>query len=116
MNFKTIRELSIKDCEAPVAYIAGKVTGLDYDTEVYPVFTKVAEGLAKDGFFVLNPIELVHRDAEWEEAMKICLHFLPHADVLMLLPNWEQSKGATMERDIAMRLGIKIVYARFYEK
>lgn len=87
------------------AYIAGKVTGLPY-LEVLKNFNNAHQRLESYGYKVLNPIQLVAQNTDWQQAMRICLSVLPHADVIYLLDNWEQSPGAVWEKETAERLGI----------
>jgi len=101
---KSIRELTFGP-EGKSVYIAGKVTGLDYQKAVL-AFDNAAAYLELNGFIAINPMDFVAPSCSWEEAMKICLFFLTSADAIWMLPGWQDSKGATMEREIAMKLGI----------
>lgn len=101
---KTLAEIS-KLSDKPVVYIAGKVTGLPIN-QVIANFAKAQIKLVDAGYFVINPTQLVHPEANWKHAMRICLSFLPHADFIYLLDNWEQSEGAKWENQTAKRLGI----------
>ena len=92
----------------PVVYIAGKVTGLDYDETVTKFGTKAAE-LRAAGFDVVNPMEIVPKEATWQEAMKICVAKLIHVDYLVLLPDWTNSNGAILEYRLAWSLGIDVL-------
>ncbi|MGB4776129.1 MAG: DUF4406 domain-containing protein [Daejeonella sp.] len=102
---KTIKEIAILSETQEVVYLAGKITGIPYE-EAFKKFVRAEIKLTEAGFSVINPMVLVHQDAEWQDAMRICISFLPHADHICLLPDWNESKGATVERNLAMALGI----------
>lgn len=109
-NFKNAKAKNIRDIAASlsgktVVYIAGKVTGLPYK-EVVVKFHKAQIALEQAGYYVINPVALVHQDANWQHAMRICLSYLPFADYIHLLHDWQDSQGATLERDLATKLGI----------
>jgi len=89
----------------PIVYIAGKVTGLPYP-EVYTKFRSKQLELEAQEYFVLNPCEIIEADCNWEEAMRISVMLLANADFICLLPDWHESKGATLERQLAAHLGI----------
>lgn len=93
--------------EAPLVYIAGKVSGLHYQ-EVVEKFKKRENELLAKGYNVFNPCEFVDESCDWQEAMKICLAHLPYCDYIDLLPDWQASKGATFERECALKMGIPI--------
>ncbi len=93
--------------EMTVVYIAGKVSGLHLP-DVEAKFGKRAEELRALGYGVVNPCEIVDESCTWEEAMKICMAHLPFCDYIDLLPDWQESKGATFEREAALKMGIPI--------
>lgn len=97
-----------EETKLKVAYIAGKVTGLDYDA-VYLKFKKRQLELEAAGYFVINPCELIDKDCDWKLAMKICLYLLQFADFISLLHDWQDSEGATMEKYHAEKLGIEVL-------
>jgi hypothetical protein len=37
-------------------------------------------------------------------------HFLEACDALLMLPDWDQSKGAIAERELAINLGLPVFY------
>ena len=107
------------------AYIAGKVSGLSAQ-QAAQHFADMQHELLQSGYNVINPVEELrkvndHRRQMGEppltdkdnrrHIMSLCLYnLLLHADELHLMPDWQLSPGATLERDVAMRLGIPVVY------
>lgn len=90
-------------------YIAGKVTGLPHE-EVYFKFSNIQNNLEMVGFEVANPINIVNNaECKWLEAMKICIQELLTCDAVYLLPCHNNSKGALIEKQLALNLGIPCV-------
>ena len=90
-------------------YIAGKVTGLPHD-EVYAKFANMQTNLESVGFEVANPITIVNNEqATWLEAMKICIAELLTCDAVYLLPCHHNSKGALIEKQLAINLKMPCV-------
>lgn len=99
-------------------YISGKITGDDnYRTK----FATAENRLTRDGYDVLNPVEVGDRldrlyqgaglaAPTWSEYMRKCLLAISDADAVYMLRDWEESRGARLEHHIASELGIKIVY------
>lgn len=105
-KFRTIKEIKLLILtDLPTVYIAGKVTGLDYET-TRKKFNEAQKGLEKRGLYVLNPMEIVHKSASWEQAMRICIFTLTQADFIYTLPDYKDSKGALLEVVLAENLGI----------
>lgn len=107
---KSLKMKSVRDAfqlDFPLIYIAGKVSGLHYP-DVVEKFAKRAEQLGARGYSVFNPVDFVDESCTWEEAMRICMAHLPYCDHIDLLPDWQSSKGATFERECALKMGIPI--------
>lgn len=86
-------------------YISGKVTGLE-PAAVAMKFAKAEHKLKKLGYTTFNPTAWLKPDADWQDAMKLCIAILPMCDSIALLPDWHESTGAKMEHSTALVLGI----------
>lgn len=93
-------------------YIAGKITGLDYEeAESYFMFASTV--LEKAGHTPINPLDKVSEQEgkSWVEYMCEDMAFVLTADALYMLSNWQDSKGARVEHAVARELGLPIFYA-----
>ena len=89
-------------------YIAGKVTNEPF-VETAAKFKEAQTTLERLGFEAVNPIEVVNNTNEsWESAMKICLKAMLECDGIILLPDWQFSYGARIERQLADDLDMTI--------
>lgn len=89
-------------------YIAGKVTGED-PIECNKKFSKAELLLTSMKMQAVNPRLFVPSDADWKQAMKLCIKSLITCDFIYLLPDWKESEGAKLEVTIAEKLGIEII-------
>lgn len=90
-------------------YIAGPMTGLPELN--FPAFHAEADRLRAMGFEVVNPAEInPDKHMTWQACMRTDIAALVFCDGIHLLPGWRNSKGATLEHDIALRLGLSITY------
>lgn len=63
--------------------------------------------LAAAGCEVLSPLANgLEIDADWSDHMRADIAMLMQADEILLLPNWQHSRGATLELFIATQVGI----------
>ena len=90
-------------------YIAGKVTGLP-EHEVRGKFSELQTNLESCGFDVVNPIEVVNDfNTPWDAAMKLCIKALIDCDAVYLMPCHNNSKGALIEKQLAININIPCV-------
>lgn len=88
-------------------YIAGPMTGLPEFNK--SAFHAKADELREEGFTVLNPA-ILPDGLEHHEYMQICLPMVQVSDAIYMLSGWESSKGALMEHDLAMDIGLSVTY------
>lgn len=89
-----------------VAYVAGKINGLKgYEKK----FQEAEDMLTKMGFIVLNPAKLPE-GMPYAKYMPVCLAMLEASDVLYMLDNWTDSKGASVEHSYGVAQGKEIHY------
>ena len=90
-------------------YISGKISGIE--NEAPELFAKAEKELQAKGFETVNPMTLNHQhNKSWHSYMKEDVKALCECDVIYMLPNWTDSKGAIIEHTIAMYLGLKVQY------
>jgi hypothetical protein len=90
-------------------YVAGKMSGLP--DLGFPAFHAAAAKLRAEGHEVINPAEIQpDQTAEWGACLRDCLAALVRCDAIALLPNWDDSRGARLERHVARELGLTTIY------
>lgn len=92
----------------PVVYIAGKVTGLD-PVDYEAKFNLAKAKLEQNDFHVINPCDFIGPEVNWKTAMRMAFILLCSADHIYLLADWEDSRGAKMEFELSIELGITCI-------
>ena len=99
-------------------YLAGPMSGKpDFN---FPAFFKAAEALRAKGHTVFCPaeedlkewgdIETVRKEANYRICMRKDLNWiLDQAEGIALLPGWEQSRGAMVEKLLSELLSLPVV-------
>lgn len=91
----------------PILYIAGPMSGLPGNN--YGAFHAAAALLRAAGYAVENPAENpAPRCGTWLAYMRMSLVQISRVDGLVMLPGWEQSRGARAEFSIACDLGLPV--------
>lgn len=86
-------------------YIIGAVTGLPREY-VEAKFRATAEVIKSTGLIPVVPIDLVSEDSDWNSAMRTCIKALVECDAFIAHDDIDQSKGAILEKTIAINLGL----------
>lgn len=84
-------------------YISGKITG---DPQYKKKFADTERALNDAGFMAINPA-VGPEGLVWEAYMYRSLDMLRACDAVCMLPGWEESYGATIERAWAGGVGKK---------
>lgn len=90
-------------------YIAGKIGDLPID-----VYTKLFEEAKSEvsslGYDPITPLDFPHEhDKTWTSYMREDVREMLNCTTVYCLRNWRHSPGATIEIDIALKLGLNIV-------
>ena len=99
-------------------YISGKVTGFpDYRKK----FDEAEERLrcvtcGSNDYFVVNPMKVLEDcgigddEGDWDLAWDILFPLMSICDACYMLDNWEDSRGAKIEYEYAIKHGFKVFY------
>lgn len=91
-------------------YISGAIAHHDQD-ERKEAFGRAEELLRTHGYDPVNPFKNgLPDDAHWREHMRADIALLLACDYIYMLKDWELSKGAKLELDVASSCGIKVLF------
>ena len=90
-------------------YLAGPMSGIPELN--FPAFNREAAHFRAQGHEVVNPAE-INSDpaAEWNACMRADIPQLCTCEGVLMMPGWENSRGARLEHYIARALDMKVVY------
>ena len=87
-------------------YVIGPVTGREDLNR--KAFEGARERLWDAGYDVLIPHDVVPPDASHEQAMRLSIKAMLGCDGVVVLSDWEGSKGAKLEHDVAIACGLHV--------
>lgn len=104
-------------------YISGAISGLE-EQATRKKFREAQERWQRMDFPVINPFDLYdqakkHYGTEsiaWGLIMRLDLKALETCQAIYMLKGWENSPGARIEREFAMRLGLDVKYEEIIEE
>lgn len=87
-------------------YLSGPITNV----KNYKGLFMFAEELAGwETEQVYNPASQIPSSSSWKQAMHRCLSEITNYDTVVMLPGWNVSRGARLERDVALACGMRVV-------
>ena len=93
-----------------IVYLAGPITGVKHYKDT---FNRAAAALEDLGDIVINPATLPQGMPN-NLYMPICLEMIKAADMVILLPGWDNSEGARLEKQFADYQGKPTVEINIY--
>jgi hypothetical protein len=89
-------------------YVSGPMTGMP-DLN-FPAFRAAARKLRQMGFSVVNPADSTANEGKaWAECLRNDITNLMTCDAVVMLPGWTKSRGARLERALALRVEMPVV-------
>lgn len=90
-------------------YISGAITGRNIE-DAKKEFATAVDMWRMEGCEPVNPFDSELPDsASWEAHMRADLKMLLDCDAIHMLPSWEKSRGAVIEKGLAESLGIEVI-------
>ena len=86
-------------------YLSGAVSG---DSDFRKKFNEAEKFLVEHNHKVVNPVKGEVDGKEWSYYLKKDIKKLLGCDAIILLNDWEKSKGARLEKHIAEELGYEV--------
>lgn len=93
-----------------IVYLSGPIKGVENYKDI---FNRTAAALEDLGDIVINPAELPLGMPN-NLYMPICLEMIKAADMVILLPGWDNSEGARLEKQFADYQEIKTMEIDLY--
>ena len=81
------------------------------EKEAQELFGTAERELQAQGFDTVNPMKLKHdHDKGWSDYMREDIKALCECDGIYMLNNWSSSKGARIERNVAIGIGMRLIH------
>lgn len=99
----------------PLVYISGPFSSPSREIELANTMAAVALGRSIRWVatplvphVTVLPIEGIDTQSVWDAAMRECLVYLRHCEAVLMVPGWETSRGARIERERALEWSIPV--------
>ena len=92
----------------PIIYIVGAISS---DPDWKAKFQAVKDHYESLGFNVLSPLDYPE-NLTYRRYMQLSMEYVFKADLILALPDWDRSPGATAEIYTAMSIDTPIIYER----
>jgi hypothetical protein len=117
MNYSTVnleiaaRAIKKINPENQLIYISGPITGLpNLNKDQFSYYEEIIKTM---NFQSINPFNLVseidQQTKNWEDFMRVDIKAMMDAGIILMLPGWEKSVGASCELFIAKILKIPVI-------
>ena len=94
------------DINGKRVYLSGPITNVKNYKGLFMFAEELADfGEAKQ---IYNPAAQIPSSSSWEQAMHRCLSEITNYDTVVMLPGWNASRGARLERDVALACGMHV--------
>lgn len=87
-------------------YLSGPITNVK---NYKGLFMFVEELVGWEAEQIYNPASQIPSSSSWEQAMHRCLSEITNYDTVVMLPGWNVSRGARLERDVALACGMRVL-------
>lgn len=87
-------------------YLSGPITNVK---NYKGLFMFAEELVGWEAEQVYNPASQIPSSSSWKQAMHRCLLEITNYDTVVMLPGWNVSRGARLERDVALACGMRVV-------
>lgn len=87
-------------------YLSGPITNVK---NYKGLFMFAEELIGWEAEQIYNPASQIPSSSSWEQAMHRCLSEITNYDTVVMLPGWNVSRGARLERDVALACGMRVL-------
>lgn len=96
-------------------YISGPITGHSRE-RVEREFAEAEVVIRQGGHEPVNPLDNgLPQSATWHEHMRADLRMLLECDAILMIGNWPCSRGASIEMELAIGLGMNVYIDKIEE-
>lgn len=95
-------------------YLSGGISGRKYE-QVHTQFEQMEYYFTVHDHEVVNPAKFGMDERTWEEYMKMSIIEMMSCDAVFMLEGWQNSRGATIERNLAWNLNIPVYYQKEFD-